>query len=60
LQTKISKEDPTSKSQRESKDLSAEELFEQFYLKKYEGEQKLPLELKNLFNDLLIEARGRQ
>ena len=60
LQTKISKEDPTSKNQRDSKELSAEELFEQFYLKKYEGEQKLPLELKNLFNDLLIEARGRQ
>ncbi|MFT6069203.1 MAG: exonuclease SbcD [Bacteriovoracaceae bacterium] len=57
LQTKITQVRDEERTKRESKDISAEELFEQFYLNKYEGEKKLPLELKNLFNDLLIEAR---
>lgn len=60
LQTKISKETETTNNLRDSKDISAEELFEQFYLSKYEGEKVLPTELKSLFNELLNEARGKQ
>ncbi len=58
LQTKITGHKEADKEMRDSKDISAEELFEQFYLNKYEGENNLPIELKNLFNDLLTEARG--
>lgn len=60
LQTKITSDKTETKRSTDSKELSAEELFEQFYLHKYEGESKLPIELKNLFNDLLIEARGNE
>lgn len=58
LQTRLVGKQDVSEEKRENRDSSPEILFENFYLQKYSGEKELPRDLKNLFNDLLIEARS--
>lgn len=58
LQTRLIGDQEELTSALKSRDSSPEDLFKDFYLSKYSGEEEVPKDLKNLFNELLDEARA--
>lgn len=60
LQTRLSNSNEIKENEFLKKDSTPAELFEAFYLEKYESENRVPSDLNALFNDLLEEARGEK
>ncbi|MBK22619.1 MAG: hypothetical protein CME70_01330 [Halobacteriovorax sp.] len=58
MQTRLLSSENIDRNTRVRKESGPEELFDDFYLQKYEGEKKVPKELKSLFLELLDEARS--
>ncbi len=58
MQTRLIKGNELNEIKSRKKESTAEELFKDFYLQKYEGEKSVPKDLTGLFNELLSEARS--